>query len=147
MIVQHPRIHIWNDPTRQQWRIGDFRGGKGGGKFGRGKGGGKGKYRASVLHKQRNAFGFAGLMAEEIEEEDDGEFVAWLGAEDEDDPYSDPAHWYDEEDAAENVYTYWEEDTEWQDFLACLPEEWSKKYDADATAETALETAELECVV
>jgi hypothetical protein len=34
LIVQHPRIHIRNDPTHQKWKLGNYRfGGEGGGKF------------------------------------------------------------------------------------------------------------------
>jgi len=146
LIIQHPRIHIRNDPTRQKWREGDSRG-KGKRK---GKGGGKGKFRPFVNHKrhERNPFGFAGLYAEE----DDEGHAAYLGAEeDEEEPYTDPAHWYEDEDEAadETAYNYWEEspaDSEWNKFSAYISDQWSQKYDADATSETALEAAELECV-
>ena len=86
-------------------------------------------------------------MVVEEADDDDGEYAAHVGAEDEDDPYNDPARWYDDDDddAADpqSAYSYWEEEGEWQNFTAYISDEWSKKYDVDATA---LETVELECV-
>ena len=66
-----------------------------------------------------------------------------------DDPYDEPAHWYEDEDDAaepESAYPYWEDDTDVNDFAAYVTREWAKKNDVDATAETALEAAELERV-
>ena len=78
--------------------------------------------------------------------EDDEEYAAYVGVEDEDDPYNEPAHWYeDEHDAVEpeSAYPYWEEeDGELQNFTAYISDECAMKY----TAETAFDAAELGCV-
>ena len=76
-----------------------------------------------------------------------------MGVED-DDPYNDPAHWYEDEDdfvdsqfPQEYAYQYWKDDTEEQkDFTAFVSAEWAKKYDVVSGAGTALEAGELECV-
>ena len=112
-----------------------------------GKGGGKEKYRF-FDHKKRNPCGFAGLMVEHAVE-DGGEYAAYVGVEDEDDRYNDPACWYDDDDDAaepESAYPFWEDEDELQNITAYISDEWSAKYDVDATAETAFEAAKLECV-
>ena len=71
-----------------------------------------------------------------------------MRAEDDDEPYSDPAHWYEDDDdmVEQSAYPYWEEeDEEVEKFTAYISEEWSKKYSDENMADTALETAELDC--
>jgi hypothetical protein len=142
LILQHPRIHL---VKQSESRKPGFRP-KGRGK---GKGKRKRKFRAFVNHKTRNLSNFAGVMMDDGHYEDDYECSAYIGAEDEDEPYNDPAHWYedDEEEEDHSAYPYWEEaDVVADTFNAYVTEEWSKRYSEENMAETALEAAELDCV-
>ena len=114
---------------------------------GRGKGKGKkGRFRSFVNHKTRNPSNFAGIMMDDDYYEDDYEYAAYIGAEDEDEAYNDPAYWYEDDEEGEDhyAYPYWEEtDVAADAFSAYVAEEWSRK--TGDVVESALEAAELDC--
>ena len=117
-----------------------FLGGKGWGKAG--KGFGKGKYsKGKGKRSWRNPSGFANLATDDWTEED-AAYVA--GEDDDEEPYSNPAHWFDEDYEEEGDAYYAEEpgEIEWSEFSAYVADEWSRKWDA----EDPVEHAELECI-
>jgi hypothetical protein len=138
LVVQHPRVHLKHSSAPQRTAP------KGGGKS-FGKGFGKRKYsKGKGKRSWRNPSGFANLAADDWDEED-AAYVA--GEEDEEEPYSNPAHWFEEgyEDEGEAYHAGQEESTgaDWtSEFSAYVTDEWSKRWNV----EDPLEVAELESV-
>ena len=122
LVVQHPRVHLKHSSAPQRTAP------KGGGKS-FGKGFGKGKYsKGKGKRSWRNPSGFANLAADDWDEED-AAYVA--GEEDDEEPYSNPAHWFEEdyEDEGDAYHAGQEESTgaDWtSEFSAYVTDEWSK---------------------
>ena len=140
LVVQHPRIHLKKDPTIAPRKGKSKSGGMGKvkGKFGKSKSRGRRPW--------RNPSGFAYAADEDWAED----AVAAYMASDEEEPASDPAHWYEEdydEDGAEAYLGEEEYDEEsgqkeTDDFSAFVTEEWSAKW----SVEDPVECAELEYI-
>ena len=133
LVVQHPRVHLKHSSVPQRNAT------KGGGK---GKGYGKGKYskgKGKYTRSWRNPSGFANLSADDWIEED----AAYVVGEEEE-PYSNPAHWFDGdyEDESNAYHTEESAEAEWAEFSAYVSDEWSRRWDAEDPAEHA----ELECL-
>lgn len=78
----------------------------------------------------RNPSGFAHIAAQEW-----GDDVAYNADMAEDDPYSDPAHWYEDYDEEADAYYAEDQETphtadnEWAEFSAFVADEWAQKRD------------------
>ena len=131
LIVQHPRVHLRNASASQSSKGGRKSSGKGKGKGKSSKG--KGKSRS-----WRNPSGFAYQAAEEWP--DDTAYVA--GENDFDEPYTDPAYWYGDEDWDEDADAYYagEDVQQWEQPQQPEEADWA------GAADDPLELAELECV-
>ena len=88
----------------------------------------KGKYsKGKGKRSWRNPSGFANLATDDWTTEEDAAYVA--GGDDDEDPYSNPAHWFEEdyEDEGDAYHAGQEESAEadWSEFSTYVTDEWS----------------------
>ena len=127
LIVQHPRVHLRHVSASQSSKGGRKSSGKGKAQSSKGKGKGR---------AWRNPSGFAYPATEEWPED-----IAYVAGEDDpDEPYTDPAHWYGDDDWDEDADAYYAGEEQWEQPQQLADTDWT------TSTEDPLELAELECV-